>query len=99
MARTARTLPVENAPAPWPEVASEDKLTEIARAFVLRLKVALGDESIRAVAARAGMSHVTVLKILGGRAWPDLATIARLELALDTDLYSSVEVRAKRSGR
>ncbi|WP_411512248.1 helix-turn-helix domain-containing protein [Curtobacterium sp. Arg-1] len=98
MARTARALPVENAPSPWPEAASDDTLTEIARAFVLRLRTAIGDESIRAVAARAGVSHVTVLKILSGRAWPDLATIARLELALDTDLYSSSNLRGTASG-
>lgn len=88
---------MENAPAPWPDVASTDTLTEIARAFVLRLQEAMGDESIRAVAARAGISHVTVLKILSGRAWPDLATIARLELALDADLYSSSNLRQRRS--
>lgn len=93
MPRTERALPVEGAPAPWPEVASADRLTEIDRQFVLRLRHAIGGRSIRSIAADAGLSHVTVLNVLAGKAWPDLATIGRLELALDCDLYSSESVR------
>lgn len=93
MPRTARALPVDGAPAPWPTVASTDRLTEIDRLFVLRLRAAIGDHSIRSVAAAAGLSHVTLLNVLAGRAWPDLATIGKLELALNTDLYTSESVR------
>ncbi len=94
MPRTARSLPVEGAPEPWPEVASADPLTEIARQFVLRLKAEMGSASVRSVAAKAGINHVTLLNILAGRAWPDLATIGRLEMALDADfLYSSKGLR------
>jgi DNA-binding phage protein len=93
MPRTERALPLEGAPAPWPDVPSDDQLTEIARQFVVRLRAAIGERSVRSVAARAGLSHVTVLKVLAGRAWPDLATIGRLELALNADLYSSAAIR------
>ncbi|KQQ28659.1 hypothetical protein ASF54_08420 [Frondihabitans sp. Leaf304] len=93
MSRTERALPIEGAPAPWPDAPSDDQLTEIARQFVVRLRTEIGSQSIRSVALRAGLSHVTLLKVLAGRAWPDLATIGRLELALNADLYSSTTIR------
>ncbi|RKR76312.1 hypothetical protein [Frondihabitans australicus] len=93
MPRTERALPVDGAPDPWPDVPSEDRLTEIARQFVLRLRDEIGDRSVRSVAAEAGLNHMTVLNVLAGRAWPDLATIGRLELALNADLYTSHSVR------
>jgi transcriptional regulator with XRE-family HTH domain len=80
-------------PSPWPNEPSSDRLTEVARQFVLRVREEIGTQSIRSVASRAGMSHATLLNVLAGRAWPDLATIARLEFALDADLYSSATVR------
>jgi transcriptional regulator with XRE-family HTH domain len=93
MPRPERALPADGAPTPWPEVASDDPLTEIARRFALRLRSEIGERSIRSVAVAAGLSHVTLLNVLNGRAWPDLATIGRLELALNADLYSSASVR------
>ena len=50
--------------------------------------------TLRDVAAQVGIHHVTLLKILHGRAWPDLATVSRLEIGLNADLYSSTDVRA-----
>ncbi|MBT1618090.1 helix-turn-helix domain-containing protein [Curtobacterium flaccumfaciens] len=89
----ARGRPADRAPAPWPEVASVDPLAEVARTFVLRLRRAMGDLSVRAVASEAGISHVTLLRVLNGQVWPDLVTITRLEIALDADLHSSRAVR------
>lgn len=93
MSRTARLTPAELAPGPWPEASSSDPFGEIARQFVLRLREAIGARSIRSVAEQSGLSHVTLLNLLHGRAWPDLATIARLEVALNADLYSSKSAR------
>lgn len=84
---------MEGAPTPWPDAPSDEPVTEVARQFAVRLRDAIGDRSIRSVAVTAGLNHVTLLNVLSGKAWPDLATIARLELALNTDLYSSTEVR------
>ncbi|KTR23175.1 hypothetical protein NS330_03440 [Curtobacterium citreum] len=56
----------------------------------------MGDQSVRSVATQAGMSHVTLLRVLKGEVWPDLATITRLEITLDTDLHSSRSVRKSR---
>jgi len=54
---------------------------------VLNLHDAMEGRSLRSVAEDAGIHHVTLLKILHGRAWPDLATISRLEIGLNADLY------------
>jgi transcriptional regulator with XRE-family HTH domain len=89
MARTARSTPAELAPAPWPDKHSSDPSAEVARQFVLNLHDAMEGRPLRAVAGDAGIHHVTLLKILHGRAWPDLATISRLEIGLNADLYPS----------
>ncbi|WP_181427452.1 helix-turn-helix transcriptional regulator [Curtobacterium sp. MCPF17_011] len=94
MARTARSTPAELAPAPWPDRHSTDPSAEVARQFVLNLHDAMGGRTLRDVAAQVGIHHVTLLKILHGRAWPDLATVSRLEIGLNADLYSSADVRA-----
>lgn len=95
MPRTPRDLPLELAPSPWPDARSDDPYAEIARQFVLRLRQAMGDRSVRSVAAQAGIHNVTLLNLLGGKSWPDLATIARLEVALNAELYSSAAVRPR----
>ncbi|WJY00885.1 helix-turn-helix transcriptional regulator [Curtobacterium sp. 458] len=93
MARTPRSLPVELTPAPWPDAPSEDPSAEVARQFVVRLREAMGSRSLRSVAEQVGIHNVTLMKILHGRAWPDLATISRLEIGLNAELYSSHDVR------
>jgi hypothetical protein len=47
----------------------------------------MADRSVRSVAAASGIGNVTLLTVLAGRAWPDLATIARLEAGLDAELW------------
>jgi hypothetical protein len=89
MPRPTRATPAELAPAPWPEEPSDNKSAEINRRFVLRLRAAMGERSLRLVADQAGIHHVTLLKILHGRVWPDLATISRLEVGLNAVLYVS----------
>lgn len=88
MTRSARDRPVDLALAPWPDVPSEDPLGEIGRQFVVRLKLAMGDRSVRSVAREVGVHHATLDKILAGGAWPDLSTIGRLQLALGAQLVS-----------
>lgn len=84
MARSARERPVDLAPAPWPDVHSEDPLGEIGRCFVVRLRAAMGERSVRSVANAAGLHHATLDKVLAGTAWPDLSTIGRLQITLGT---------------
>jgi len=73
--------------AGWPEVASEDASTEVARRLAIALRAAMGERSLRAAGADTGVDHSTIQAILQGRAWPDLDTIARLENGLDVDLW------------
>lgn len=87
VSRTPRQRPFELAPAPWPEIPADDAIAEAARTFVVRLRQAMGTQSTRAVATAAGVHHTTLLGVLAGRSWPDLATLARLELALDAELW------------
>ncbi|WP_164088346.1 helix-turn-helix domain-containing protein [Frondihabitans sp. 762G35] len=89
MARTARQTPAELAPAPWPDVPSPDPFGEVARLFVVNLRVAMAGRSIRSVAEQTGLHNATLVRILHGESWPDLATISRLEIGLNADLYSS----------
>ncbi|MFJ7280848.1 helix-turn-helix domain-containing protein [Kitasatospora sp. NPDC098663] len=43
--------------------------------------------SLRAVGERAGVAHSTIARILGGEVLPDIGTLARLEDALDHQLW------------
>lgn len=71
----------------WPHVVSLDPIGEVARLFAENLREAIGDRSIRAAANDAGVDHSTIMAVLQGRTWPDLATIARLELGFGVDLW------------
>lgn len=101
MDKPSRKRPADLAPAPWPETPSADPVGEIARQFVVQLRQAIGTRSVRSVAAAARLDHATVVRVLAGQVWPDLSTIARLELALDTALWRSdpAEPRTEHSHR
>ena len=85
--RPSRFSPAELSPEPWPEQPSADPVAEVARRLVLNLEREIGDRSIRSVAEAAHVDHATLLALLRGRSWPDLVTIARLELGLGVDLW------------
>ncbi len=71
----------------WPEAPCDDPAAEIARRLAARLRSALDGQSLRAAKAVTGVDHTTIAAILNGTTWPDLATIARLEAGLHTDLW------------
>lgn len=73
----------------WPDTPTIDPAAEAARRFVLNLRDALGDRSIRGVARDAGVNERTIRHILAGSVWPDLHTISNLETALGRALYPS----------
>ncbi|MGG7507553.1 hypothetical protein [Plantibacter sp. YIM 135249] len=66
---------------------SADPIGEVARQLAKNVQAAIGDRSVRSVAKDTGVDHTTILAILGGRVWPDLYTIAKLELGLGADLW------------
>lgn len=82
-----RAKPVALAPSPWPEVPSDDPVGEVARRFAVNLRRAVGSRSVRSVAEASGITHTTLLSVLGGQVWPDLETIAKLERGLGTGLW------------
>ncbi len=88
MPRTSRSTPAELADQ-WPDVPSTDPTVEAARRFAVNLREAIGDRSIRSVAADAGLNHGTLLKALNGTAWVDAKTIASLEASLACGLWVS----------
>lgn len=93
MGRPARLLPAQLAGVPWPDVPADDPLAEVARQFVSNVRAAMDGRSIRAVAAECGIGNVTLSNVLAGKAWPDLATIARLERGLGAELWPGLPRR------
>ena len=86
MSRPARSAPRERSEK-WPDVASLDPAGEVARQFALNVREAIGDRTLRAAGEATGVDHSTIQAILAGNAWPDLETIAKLEIGLDADLW------------
>ena len=61
----------------------------LAAGLSLRLNTKIGDESIRYIAKKSDLSPQTLLNILNGTTWPDLRTIAKLEVALGAKLWGN----------
>ena len=87
MARTSRATPNEGGAGEWPTVTREDPIQEVARQFVVNVRHAMGDASIRSTAARADIDHNTLRKVLAGEAWPDMIVIAKLERSFHKNLW------------
>jgi hypothetical protein len=88
MPRPQRLSPRELSPD-WPTAPSDDPAGEVARRFVQNVDAAIAGKSQRAVTELTGVEHSTLSRVLSGQVWPDLATIARLELGLKTSLWPS----------
>jgi hypothetical protein len=86
MSRKPRATPRELVPG-WPNKPASDVSAETARRFAVNLRAAIGDESVRSVAKKAGVNHSTLLGILEGRTWPDLETISKIERGVNHDLW------------
>ena len=75
-------------PGSWPHgPLLEPGLAEYARRIVLNLIEAMGSRSIREVASAAELTHSTLARVLTGERWPDTLTLAKLERALDAQLW------------
>ena len=84
--RPTRPAPRTHSPA-WPDAPCGDPVAETVRLLSVRLRAAIGGRALRAVGASTGVDHTVVLDILNGNAWPDVATLARLEHGLGVDLW------------
>ena len=78
---------MKKAPAPYQPGTPAD--VHIAAALATRLHKRISVESIRYVAKRAGLGPRTIINILNGTTWPDLRTIAKLEIALNGRLWET----------
>lgn len=78
----------------WPDARlTGPRLVLYAQAFARRLQTAIDQRPVREVARLAEISHSTLLAVMGGARWPDMVTIAKLEEALDADLWPGVSLR------
>ncbi|WP_062317016.1 helix-turn-helix domain-containing protein [Demequina maris] len=73
----------------WPLEPIADPIGEVARRLAIALREAVGERGLREIAALTGVDHTTVADVLRGNAWPDMVTIARLELGLGQALWPS----------
>jgi transcriptional regulator with XRE-family HTH domain len=62
---------------------------KVAQALAVRLTAAMESTgwSIAELSRRSEVSRLAIANVLAGKVWPDLLTIARLENALDCDLW------------
>ena len=72
----------------WPDgrIAGSPE-AEAVRLLVLALREAMGAAGLRETARAADVNHASLRRLLLGESWPDVVTLARLERALDTDLW------------
>lgn len=88
MGRRKREVP-RSASADWPNAACGDPVAEEIRLIAVRLAQVRDEQglSLRQVAELASTTHPVVAALLKGEAWPEVATIVRLEHALGVDLW------------
>ena len=71
----------------WPEAELSEPVAGYAQDVARRLKAALAGTGFRSIGRSAGLDHTTVMAVVRGERWPDLITIAKLELALGVRLW------------
>lgn len=65
---------------------------EVAKVFAINLRDSIDERSVRAISEQCNVSHATVLFVLSGEAYADLASIARLEQGLNTNLWPALRL-------
>ena len=71
----------------WPYGTIDNPVAGYAQEVARRLAKAIGEKSFRSVARQAGVDHTTIMAVVRGERWPDLITLARLEVALEARLW------------
>ena len=72
-------------PDDLPDGAGPD--VRLAAAIAMRLKARVDGLTLRKAEERTGISRSTINKIINGKAWPTMRTIAHLEAGLGTRLW------------
>lgn len=86
MARPKRDAPKLSSPN-WPSEACTDPIAEVLRQIAVNLRRAIGGQSVRSAAETARVDHSVVHDLLAGNSWPEVSTVARLEIGLNTSLW------------
>jgi transcriptional regulator with XRE-family HTH domain len=68
-------------------VPAVDPVDEVARLFARNVQRAIGERTLREAGELVGVDFSTLAKIVNGATWPDLETIAKLELGFGVDLW------------
>lgn len=86
-------------PEAWPDAVVDDVAAAVVQAIARRLAAALIERgwSRRTAADQLGINRQTIGDVIDGRTWPDVATIARLEAGLNTELWPPLARRKLRS--
>jgi transcriptional regulator with XRE-family HTH domain len=72
----------------WPDGEVQGpQAARVAQQLAINLHAAMAGRGLREVARAAGMNHAALRAVMRGESWPDLITIARLEAALEVDLW------------
>lgn len=81
----------------WPQAALADHHgARVAQYLAARLAEAMGRQKMSAkrLGVISGVNRQTIANVLAGAVWPDLITIANLELALQRRLWPEFPERA-----
>lgn len=91
-----RTPPRELArdPETWPHAQLADPGAAAVQNIARTLAAAMAERSLslRALADTSGVNRQAIADLLGGKSWPDVATVARLGDALGTLLWPQTAV-------
>ena len=82
--------PCEYATGEWPAAPLSDHApaaAHYARHIAVKLREALTATSVSQLARDADCNRSTVQGLIAGRFWPDLVTVAKLEVALGRSLW------------
>ena len=83
----------------WPDAQlTGPPVVRYAQDFSRSLRDALGTMSLRQLARDASLSHSTLVAILSGQRWPDGLTIAKLEEALGSALWTGPHPKGWEAG-
>ena len=94
--RSAVGPPRDYVDGTWPEgaaVPGAPRALEHARMISLRLAAALEGRSVTDVAEQADLARSTIYDLVGGKTWPDLISLGKLETALDIELLPPMPAR------
>lgn len=94
--RSAVGPPRDYVDGSWPDgpaVPAAPRALEHARLIAIRLGEALEGCSVTDVAEQADLARSTIYDLVGGRTWPDLISLGKLETALDVQLLPPLPQR------